>query len=899
MDEEEKQFQEKFIRLPSSFILEIEDLTKSKQIEINIKKLEHKCGADEFESNTETTRVYNLLCFLHWKADERDKAYEHSRKVLEMEKNNIVSLCNRVWMLRKDGQLTEANEYLTDVEILAESNKNLLLQGKAEIAYSYSVFGPGYFSQSVDLYNQLLSEAGETDIGAKEMQLWKLDLGIIYRKYCNPANMLPKQDWKERKIDQIVRKAASLFFDVASSNCPARWKGRCYASLAELSYSIYTGVTVTASQEELFPKEIADKNVEYFLDSALESFMDDSHVLKVCGKHFKYLQKLDKAEEVIRKSLSIRETSYGHHHLALVLKKRLKSKILKERRRCGEHKTEVSSSSNASVRNDTSGCNEQSQLGEKRQMSGLNDIENDNTYSNQSFRVSNEDGNCRKKSENNDVEKVALDILQNEHCKQQEPLSKDCYLRINTDKPQMPQGRYQSMKKAQAKGCSGLFSIPDCENEAVKEIIYHLDKAIEFGNEWASLDKGILLRQVNEPKRAFDMFRRTIDLKALSTTMITVSCYENMGACCRDRAKNEVDPKTKRALDSDAIKYFLKAIETLAYKASKQLDNLKDAWMAYPTLKDIFQPQERNIGKLRELVELSKMLKLYGETQDFIKQIKEMSEEQVKDPQIISGEIHILLAKRQFEEAAVLLDLQKCTNEKDKIDKELCKLVYLECALHLVNKKENAGQRFQQAFVVDLVDHQKEKSKWNLFLLYDEEAFASHNGNTGSAVLLAKKLEDFVSGFSDLRIACNSDKVKPGKWRNEKQTKQMKSSMHIILILDTNEKPIGDFEYFIKIAHEIYMQKTSKLSVIIIDNCDCPLEFTGFQKIYFKTEDLQKDDYFMRWAVLSVAIKDGKQCLHSLSFTTLSTTPGVAYLISHWTKAKTLDDFVHNNVIVR
>ncbi|KAL3881182.1 hypothetical protein ACJMK2_027639 [Sinanodonta woodiana] len=858
MDEEETQFLQRICKLPSSFSLIIDVKTTSKEIDAVKKKLQLKCEVDELESDTERTRMYNLLSFLHWKADEKDKAYEHNRKVLELQETNIVALCNRIWILRKDGRLTKADEKLNEVENLVECNQDLRLQGRAEIAYSYSAFGPFYFSQSLEMYTQLLDEVGNTEIAAKDLQLWKLDLGIIYRKYCNSANILPKQDWKERNRDDFIKKAAVLFNEVISSNCPARWKGRCIASLAELSYSIYTGVGVEKNQVELFPKEFADKDVESLLDLALETFKEDSHVLKVCGKHFRYLQNLDKAEKVLRISLNLRETSGGHHHLALVLKKKLTFRINENGRRHQRNNKNKSCMEKCKSRSreikpgDAIVPSEEMTHSRKASHPDNQHLaERSGNYTNNLSPTSVNTSTSKTNYQNMKWVEGGVELTSPARvCDPQEQLPSLLYLRFDTDKPQIKPELYQNMKKALAKSFSRVFHIPETENEAVKDILYHLDKAIEFGNEWASVDKGIVLRQVKEHKKAFESFVKTLNMKGLSTTMITVSCYEHLGFCCRDIAEDEVNPEEKRTFISDSIKYFRKAIETIAHKASNELDYLKDASMAYPTLKDMFKSQKGGITMLKELAEVSKMLDKYGESLDFYKQIKEKDTEQLKNPAIIHGEIEILLAKGEFEQAAVLLDLQNCTQAKNEMSKEFCKLVYLECAFHLVHHKqhENASKRFRQAFDICCTEIPRKNTDFDIFFLSDEKIDTNEAESPSFAFKVARLLSDnVVPEECGLRITGNSDNVKPGRSVRNEQTKQMDSSIHIVLILNSNDKPQGEFEYFIDIAQEIEKKKTSKLSLINFDECACPIELSVFPKMSFDTKLFQCEDNFIDW----------------------------------------------------
>ncbi|KAL3881185.1 hypothetical protein ACJMK2_027642 [Sinanodonta woodiana] len=186
MDKEEARFRQRFQAFPSSFNLEIEELKSSKKIVLFKKKVEENVSSEIYDSTTERIRMYNLLTFLNWRANENDDAYSYNRKALELDKENIVSLFNRLWMRREDGYLTEANEELNRLAKLAEANTNLLLIGKAEIAYCYPIFGPSYLLKSKDMFEDVVRKLVDKDIHPDSIFSLKLDLGIMYRKLCNP-----------------------------------------------------------------------------------------------------------------------------------------------------------------------------------------------------------------------------------------------------------------------------------------------------------------------------------------------------------------------------------------------------------------------------------------------------------------------------------------------------------------------------------------------------------------------------------------------------------------------------------------------------------------------------------------------------------------------------------------
>ncbi|KAL3881184.1 hypothetical protein ACJMK2_027641 [Sinanodonta woodiana] len=812
MDKEEARFRETFTAFPSSFNLEIKEL-RSKNV-----------LSDEFESVTERIRMYNLLTFLNWRADERDDAYSYNRKALDLDKENMVSLFNRLWMRRDDGYLTEANEELNRLAKLAEANNNLLLIGKAEIAYCYPIFGPSYFLKSKDMLEDVVRKLSDNDINPDTMLLLKLDLGIVYRKLCNFGNM-PKEGWEDRNEEECIKRGAELLYEVACSDSSARWRGRCWASLVDILHVTSKGVRLNKyRKEELFPKEIKENNIESLIDMAMETCGEDSHVLKISGKLYRYLKRLDKAEEVLRKSLCKEKTAYAHHHLALVLKQRLKDRLFENKHpnngnsdrydrisTCIRHKTFLAND----VSQDASGNNVPSQ-------SPTREYDDNSQEMPKTDIITTVSANEKSMSATSETEKSVKSSTREYDGNLQDTNTKQT-------------------TRAFAKGFDRVFSIPEDEDKSVQEILYHLDEAIQYGNGWASLEKGIILRQIKKYKQACDTFLLTLKLEGSISAILEVSCYENLGACCRDIAEQETDSERKREREIDAVIYWKKALDKIASKEGKTLNFPKEEWMSYPVLKNMFQHRQPDIATLKALAELGEKLERPAETRSFYREISELGENEAHDPTIICGEIKTLLKENLYEEAAQMLE--KRLRENIHISKTFCKLVYLECAFYFVSigKIENSGEKVRQAFDAD-IENSTAKLNFDIFFLYDEDT-----DTDGAISILAKELEDLLSGKFGLRITSNSQNVDAGKQRLAEQTKKMKSSKHIVLIMDTNEEPRSDLEYFIGIAQEIRRNNKSILNIILVDDCTCPLDLNVFPTMHFESTRLKSKDDLVQW----------------------------------------------------
>ncbi|KAL3881189.1 hypothetical protein ACJMK2_027646 [Sinanodonta woodiana] len=801
MDKEEDRFRQKFQKFPSSFNLKIKELKSSKEMELHKKKLEDKISCNEFESTTERVRIYNLLSFLCWSENERDEAYSYNMKALELDKENIVSLFNKVWMRREDGHLSEGNKELNK---LSKSKDSLILIGNAEIAYCYSVFGPSYFLKSKYMLEDVVRDTCKQDIDPFTLTLWKLDLGIIYRKLCNFGNM-PRQGWGKRDDEECIQRGAELLYEVACSNFSARWKGKCWASLAELLFTASKDVCLNKYQTELFPHPVNDIGVEGLLDLAMKTCDEDSHVLKICGKYYKYIKKLDKAEEVLRRSLSIRKTAYAHHHLALVLKQKLKDKLFAKRGYKNETKFTYDPGSKCLYHKTFLG-------------NVVQGAESSNVSSWSPHRHDNSKQECSQ---------TITTVVRNEKSGS-----------ANSERERSIEYSTRQATRSRTKGMDRVFSIPEDEEEHVQEIMRHLNEAIALDNGWASLEKGVILRQIKKFKEARDVFLMTLKMEDSITAILEVSCYENLGANCRDAAEQEADKGTRTEWETDAVIYWRKALEKISSIEGKMIAFPKEEWKSYPVLRDMFQHRELDVEMLKALVDLGEILERPSETRSFIQGIRKIDGDEANDPTLISCEIKTLLKENRYDDAAQLLE--KSETKGIVISRNFRLRVYLKCAFYLVTvgKTKKAGERFQRAFHLSSLA----KSKFDIFFLYDEDTEADK-----TIAVLAEKLEEFLCGNFGLRIARNSQNVEPGKQRWAEQAQQMESSKHIVLIMDTKEEPRGDFQYFIGIAQGISRNNKSILNIILIDECTCPLQLTIFPRIHFESTQLNSKGNFIKW----------------------------------------------------
>ncbi|KAL3836541.1 hypothetical protein ACJMK2_021965 [Sinanodonta woodiana] len=321
-DDDDKKFEEKFKRWPSLFNLEVSSKQTDRDIEDNIGTLVRKLESGEVECTKERVKINNILSFLSWKLNKKNEAETYLKLVLSADEQNINARCSQIWMDWASGLKTAAIETLEKLSQEDESSdefKQHHNRAKAETAYYCSVSGPSHFHHSVSLYDEIIfnSNGDETDV-------WRFDRAIVLRKICNDENITRNKEYQELKYEDYMKKAAHELHALTRSGIGKRKIAVCWVSLGELLTIFERRQRPSINQSDIFPEELAEANIETLLENALSEKKDDTHVLKVCGKIFRYINKFDRTEECLIKSLELRKTSYAYHHLALVLIEKIK-----------------------------------------------------------------------------------------------------------------------------------------------------------------------------------------------------------------------------------------------------------------------------------------------------------------------------------------------------------------------------------------------------------------------------------------------------------------------------------------------------------------------------------------------------------------------------------------------
>nr|KAG5687390.1 hypothetical protein BaRGS_019894 [Batillaria attramentaria] len=144
-----KSFRSRLADFPHSFLLDDKGHLTQDKLKRLEKGLQSALGVGH-ETVLETARARNLLGYVHWLSKDSTQALLETEKVLAMDgqQMNILSLANKAVMLWWTGDLKEAEKQVDMLDKLRSVHDfdYLLVKAKAELAFSYTRFGPKYIS---------------------------------------------------------------------------------------------------------------------------------------------------------------------------------------------------------------------------------------------------------------------------------------------------------------------------------------------------------------------------------------------------------------------------------------------------------------------------------------------------------------------------------------------------------------------------------------------------------------------------------------------------------------------------------------------------------------------------------------------------------------------------------
>ncbi|KAL3852626.1 hypothetical protein ACJMK2_016244 [Sinanodonta woodiana] len=301
-EDREKAFRKRIAAFPSHFDLDIKfGFTTGNRKNI-IKKL-----SEEME-----TTAFNVLSFLHWRIGDHKQAKVYSEKALLKRQDDVMALANQTWMHMKRSEFSE-------------TVRELIVISKAEQAFAYTRLGPRYFKKAIELFQNVIASSTELELEETYINLWKFGLGLSLKRQLHFVNAF-SFDHLSTPVDSFTY-AIRVLLDVAQNANTHRYKARGLVALGELADSIHNHDMLSSQDKNSLPKEFADTTPDEFFDTALNIFHDDVYVLERYGRHVIFSRDYNKSIQFLRRSVDIRGTSLGHHHLAKAIRSALNKEL--------------------------------------------------------------------------------------------------------------------------------------------------------------------------------------------------------------------------------------------------------------------------------------------------------------------------------------------------------------------------------------------------------------------------------------------------------------------------------------------------------------------------------------------------------------------------------------------
>ncbi|KAL4235266.1 Interferon-induced protein [Mactra antiquata] len=283
----------------------------------------------------EKCRTYNLLSFLCHLVDNNEDALKNNDESLRIYPDNVIGLCNRGWLLlkteRKFGQIKQVCQTLDKVQ----EDKTTMTIAKADIAYAYTRLGIKFYSKAWKLFNEVIREAKSIDFetvpDSSELDDnicdWSYRCALAQTRLFRTYNVCNESDLEQSK-DKVVSVCHLLKYiiqsNIQSPSCQLLIP-RAYVLLGEIASSIENKGILHVGLIQDVLHEDPELTVDGYYEKALELQNNDIFVLDRCGMRCEFTRKLDKAAEILKRSIAVKDSSLNHHHLAVVLKEKLQS----------------------------------------------------------------------------------------------------------------------------------------------------------------------------------------------------------------------------------------------------------------------------------------------------------------------------------------------------------------------------------------------------------------------------------------------------------------------------------------------------------------------------------------------------------------------------------------------
>ncbi|KAK6177292.1 hypothetical protein SNE40_015419 [Patella caerulea] len=331
VDQEFEDLKKRLQPFPNYFQLELQKVSRN-----TWKNVKQKLEAEEEEahvcqSDMEKHRDKNLKACVYYELGDPEKAGRLIREVLNSSSNKNVNASAMMALIHyKNGMFAESDKILEQLETLKDSGDTLLIdKAFAEMAYGYSRIDARYYTKAIDLFEDVIMKRQSTQ-HKDFVFIWKFGLALTLRR-CNHLDLRTfyaniDSDKTSKRADANIdsdktsKRADELLIDIIN-NC----RNDDYIAMACVERAnLYSHFVDSRTHTD---KQL----VESLIKDGVNKAPNDPVILAKAGKLMRQICKFREAEEYLRKSVHIRETSLGLHHLGLFLKGKLKARQKREK----------------------------------------------------------------------------------------------------------------------------------------------------------------------------------------------------------------------------------------------------------------------------------------------------------------------------------------------------------------------------------------------------------------------------------------------------------------------------------------------------------------------------------------------------------------------------------------
>lgn len=306
-------FEQRINHFPSSFHLEIEGLNKAIVSSILERLLRELKEDGDTDCDEEMVRKNNLLSFLYWNLEKKIEALQYTEEVIKKDENSILAIANKANYLHYNADFYIACQCLDRLEKLKNHKdyEHFHRKAKAELAYSYSRFGPRFYEKAEKEFEKVIKEE-------EDNYLWKFGLGLSLQRQMHIYN---NPNYFNIKHKEKFKKAVDVLWDVIlhTQDANPQLCAKAWVEIGVLLYQKYKDLNNFKSVD--LPKGMGHLKYLDCFEKACAISENDVFVLERAGKFYRYSKKLKKSEDVLRKAIKLKETSFAHHHLGITLQK--------------------------------------------------------------------------------------------------------------------------------------------------------------------------------------------------------------------------------------------------------------------------------------------------------------------------------------------------------------------------------------------------------------------------------------------------------------------------------------------------------------------------------------------------------------------------------------------------